>query len=402
MVYNQYMSRIRVGVIRGGPSQEYEVSLKTGQHILNMLKAEPLSLDYTGVDILIDKAGIWHIDGFQVTPELAMRRVDVVFSTLKGEFGEDGKIQNMLELFSKPYVGSRAYASALSLNKGLSKEHFKKHGIKTPYHKELSLPDGEDLSPTAEGLFKTFPMPVVVKPRGQGSSLGVSFASTFPELIEALEHARGFSNEVIVEEYITGKEIISGFIEDFRGQDLYHMFPVEVHPHKNMIKLSDMVADKESVNVTVDDLSPEEKAIAEELVENEVVAKAVSEAEKLAGKNSESVASPYAKHPAHEKMFDWGKKYSGAYDHKSPSSLTNEEKETIKEIMSKIHKEFDLDHYATADFIVSPKRGVYILEVNTSPQMHQESPIYKSLEAGGVKDHQFIEHLIRLALKRGK
>lgn len=393
------MSHIRVGVIRGGPSQEYEVSLKTGQHILNMLKTEPLSLTYTGVDILIDKSGLWHVDGFQVTPELAMRRVDVVFSTLKGEFGEDGKIQNMLELFSKPYVGSRAYASALSLNKGLSKEHFKKHGIKTPYHKELNLPDGEDLEPTAHGIFKSFPMPVVVKPRGQGSSLGVSFASNFQELVEALEHARGFSNEVIVEEYITGKEIISGFIEDFRGQDLYHMFPVEVHPHKNMVKLSDMVADQESVNVTVDDLSPEEKAIAEELVENEVVAKAVSEAEELV---DESVASPYAKHPAHEKMFDWGKKYSGAYDHKSPSSLTNEEKETIKDIMTKIHKEFDLDHYATADFIVSPKRGVYILEVNTSPQMHQESPIYKSLEAGGVKDHQLIEHLIRLALKRGK
>jgi D-alanine--D-alanine ligase len=397
------MSHIRVGVIRGGPSQEYEVSLKTGQHILNMLKVEPLSLTYTGVDILIDKSGIWHIDGFQVTPEITMRRVDVVFSTLKGEFGEDGKIQNMLELFSKPYVGSRAYASALSLNKGLSKEHFKKHCIKTPYHKELSLPDGEDLSPTAEGLFKTFPMPVVVKPRGQGSSLGVSFASTFPELIEALEHARGFSNEVIVEEYISGKEIISGFIEDFRGQDLYHMFPVEVHPHKNMVKLSDMVADEESVNVTVDDLSPEEKAIAEELVENEVIAKAVSEVENLLGdRKGESKESPYVKHPAHEKMFDWGKKYSGAYDHKSPSYLTHEEKETIKEVMEKIHREFDLDHFATADFIVSPKRGVYILEVNTSPQMHQESPIYKSLEAGGVKDHQFIEHLIRLALKRGK
>ncbi|HEY1036975.1 MAG TPA: hypothetical protein VGE62_00150 [Candidatus Paceibacterota bacterium] len=372
------MSLIRVGVLRGGPSHEYEVSLKTGQHILSILNREPLSKHYKGVDIFIDKGGIWHIDGVPMTPELAMRRVDVVFNALKGTYGEDGTIHNLLKLFSVPYVGSEPYATAMTMNKGVAKNHFKKHGIKTPYHKELNLPHGENLEPIAHDVFKSFPMPVVVKPKGMGSSLGVSFASNFQELIEALDHARGFSNEVLVEEHITGKEIISGFLDDFRGKDLYHMFPVEVKPAKHP-HLSDPVADAKSAEVTLSDLSPEEQAFAHRIEERK-----------------------RQKHHGHHGIFDWSKKFSGAYDHHSPSTLTPEEKKVVEDAMGTIRKELGLSHFATADFIVHPRRGVYVLEVNALPHIHEHAPIYKSLDAAGIKHHEFIDHLIRLALKRGK
>ncbi len=388
------MSLIRVGVLRGGPSHEYEVSLKTGQHILNILNREPLSKRYKGVDIFIDKEGIWHIDGLPMTPELALRRVDIVFNALKGGMDEGGQLQNILNLFRMPYVGSDAYATALTLNKGLTKDHFKAHGIKTPYHKELNLPHGEDLEPIAHGLFKSFPMPVVVKPKGMGSSLGVSFASNFQELIEALDHARGFSNEVLVEEHITGKEIISGFIDDFRGQDLYHMFPVEVKPEKKPIHLSDPVEDAKSAEVTMSDLSPEEQMLAEEIRE-----KTLAEAGEYAVGGSRH---GHKKHHGHHNMFDWSKKFTGAYDHHSPSTLTPAEKQAVENAMKTVRKELGLSHFATADFIVHPKRGVYILEVNALPHIHEHAPIYKSLDAAGIPHHEFIEHLIRLALKRGK
>ncbi len=389
------MTRIKVGVLRGGPSREYETSLKTGRHILQMLNSEPLSEHYKGIDIFIDKESIWHIDGIPHTPEKALRKVDVIFNATKGNYGEDGKLQRVLESFSMPYVGTSTYGSSVAINKTLAKEHFKKAGIKTPYYKEFNLPQDQDLQPVALNLFRTFPMPVIVKPKGLGSSLGVSFASNVQELVEALDHARGFSSEVMVEEYLTGKEIISGFIDDFRGKDLYHLFPVEVKPHdanlfgektewKDAAPLSIPEEDEKTAEVGVSDLSPEELALAHlQTVEEE---------------KKEEVLPPKKRHS----IFDWVSKHIGSYDHKSPANLKNEEKLAIEEAMKAAREALNLRHFATADFIVHPRRGVYLLEINTQPGLHEHSPIYKSLDAAGVKHHEFLDHLLRLALRRGK
>src|SRR3989344_1849272 len=101
MVYNKRMGRTTVGVLRGGPSSEYDVSLKTGAAVLKNLPRH-----YRGVDILIDKNGYLHMNGLPVWPEKISRKVDVVFNALHGYYGEDGKIQKLLELFSVPYTGS--------------------------------------------------------------------------------------------------------------------------------------------------------------------------------------------------------------------------------------------------------------------------------------------------------
>lgn len=383
------MALIKVGVLRGGPSQEYEISLKTGKHILNMLAKEPLAKTYKGVDIFIDKEGIWHIDGLPFAPEAALRQVDVIFNATKGEYGEDGKLQQVLETFKMPFVGTKAYGSAVALNKSLAKEHFKKHGIKTPYSKELNLEHGDDLHPLAFDLFRSFPMPVVVKPKGLGSSLGVAYASTVEELVEALDHARGFSSEVIVEEYLTGKEIISGFIDDFRGRDIYHLFPVEVKPHKPHISEVEMVAPETVDGIKFSDLSDEEQALAlEHHKEKELL-------------RQNAMKKQMEKHKKHNIM-DWASKHSGTYDHESPANLSADEKREIEEAVLGAKHALGLRHFASADFIVHPRRGVYLLEINTQPGLHEHSPIYKALDAAGVGHHEFLDRLIRLALEGEK
>lgn len=413
------MSLINVGVLRGGPTAEYDVSLKTGQHILNMLKAEPLSKTYQGTDIFIDREGVWHVDGAPQTPEQVLRSVDVVFNATKGSFEKGSPLHSILESFSVPFVGTKGYASAITQNKPLAKKHFKDQGIKTPYSRELNLPQDKDLHPVALDVFRSFPMPVIVKPVGKGSSLGVSFASNFDELIEALQHARDFSDEVLVEEYLTGKEIISGFIDDFRGQNLYHIFPVELRPDQKTHRafdsvgagsdsgleifdgvkpsMSDIVADEKSADTTVEELSPEEQEIAQKMhMQSGALVGSTTEAGGVQLESAESIPL-FQKKPRHS-IFNWIAKHAGMYDHTSPANITRDEKAIIEDAVKKIRETLGLRHFATADFIVHPKRGVYLLEINTDPSLHEHSPVYKALDAGGIKHHEFLDHVLRLAL----
>jgi D-alanine-D-alanine ligase-like ATP-grasp enzyme len=351
---------------------------------------------------------VWHVDGIPQTPEQVLRTIDVIFNATKGSFEKGTPLHAVLESFAVPFVGTKGYASAFTQNKPLSKKHFKEQGIKTPYFRELNLPLDKDLHPVALDVFRNFPMPVIVKPVGKGSSLGVSFASNFDELIEALEHARGFSDEVIVEEYLTGKEIISGFIDDFRGQSLYHMFPVEVKPHQRTHEssveglmgqagldvfegvkpsMSDLIADEKSTETSVEDLSPEEKDIADKI-----------RASSISGTENDVESIPlFQKKPRHS-IFNWIAKHAGLYDHTSPANISKEEKKIIEEAVKKIRETLGLRHFATADFIVHPKRGVYLLEINTDPSLHEHSPVYKALDAGGIKHHEFLDHVLKLAL----
>lgn len=335
--------KTKVGVLRGGPSQEYDISLTTGKHILSLLKKEPLCEEYDPVDIFVDRDGIWHIGGAPVLPEEAVSKVDVLFNAMHGAYGGDGRVQGILDSFAKPYTGTKALGSAMALNKALAKEHFKNLGIKSPYYKELNIKTDEDVEPIAHNLFKSFPMPVIVKPRSSGSSLGISIAHNFTELMKALEHTRGFSEEIIVEEYLTGKEIISGFIEDFRGQELYNTVPVQVKYNKK----------------------------------------------------GDGVIGSSNKGSGH---FDWASKNSGVYNYETPAMITEEEKGIIEGAVKSIKEYFNLRHYGTFDFLIHPKRGVYLLEVNTQPSLQEESTLFKSLGSVGVKAHEFLGHVLKLAI----
>ncbi len=217
------MSSIRVGVLRGGPSLEHEVSLKTGESVLNNLSQE-----YTVKDIFINKEGEWHLNGKPAHHDQIFRRIDVAFNALHGEYGEDGKVQRLLESFGIPYTGSGVMASALGMNKILARQAFKNAGLKTPFGFEIVLENG--LAETAKKIFRNMPPPWVLKYPSGGSSVGVSIARNFVDLEGALEIESSFSSKILVEEYIKGREATCGVIDEFRNQKHYALPIVEIIP----------------------------------------------------------------------------------------------------------------------------------------------------------------------------
>lgn len=218
--------KISVGVLRGGPSSEYDVSLITGAAVL-----EHLPEKYKAHDILIDKQGVWHREGVPMTPAKALHGIDMVINAMHGEFGEDGKVQHILDGLNMPYTGSKAIASALGMNKMLSKKAFVEAGILTP--ESLYVENNGDLEVDAKEIFNTFPMPVVIKPNAAGSSVGISIARDFDSLLAGLKKASEISNQILVEQYIEGREATCGVLEKFRDQEFYAMLPIEIVPQKD-------------------------------------------------------------------------------------------------------------------------------------------------------------------------
>lgn len=215
---------IKVGVLRGGPSSEHEISLLSGAGVLDALRREP----YSPVDIFIDKQGVWHVRGVPMSPERALTDIDVAFNVVHGQYGEDGTIQKILDRAGVPYTGAGVYASALSLNKPLTKDVLIREGVKMPRHKVLKV--SPDLEREAREAFRAFSPPIIVKPASAGSSVGMTLAKTYDEFWEGVKDAFKHSKEVLVEEYIKGKEATVGIVEGLRGKSHYELLPVEIVP----------------------------------------------------------------------------------------------------------------------------------------------------------------------------
>jgi D-alanine-D-alanine ligase len=217
-----------IGVLRGGPSSEYDVSLLTGASMLGALNQEK----YEPRDIFVDRQGAWHVHGVVVTPERALRGVDVALNAMHGEFGEDGQVQRILQMLGVPYTGSDAAALALAFNKQLTREAVARLGVKIAHGVVLDNQKITDFDRTAFNLFRSMPHPVMVKPVVGGSSVGVSLADSYHNLQTALERAFEVSPQALVEEYIKGREATVGVIDNFRGEKLYALMPVEVIPER--------------------------------------------------------------------------------------------------------------------------------------------------------------------------
>ena len=216
------MQKIRVGVMRGGLGSEYYVSLRTGSNVLANLPRDR----YEPHDILITQEGEWNIDGVPTRPAKLSQHVDVVFNALHGEFGEDGKVQNILDIFGVPYTGSTAVPSAIGMNKELAKKHFLNAGIRVPLGVVVSR--GDEIGEIAERVRETLKAPYVVKPLTCGSSVGLSLVQGESELVPALERALSYCEKALVEEYVHGREITVGVVDGADGLSAYTMPPLEV------------------------------------------------------------------------------------------------------------------------------------------------------------------------------
>src|SRR3990167_9856349 len=165
------MSRMSVGVLRGGTSSEYPLSLKTGAAMMAALPEEK----YDARDILIDKEGMWHLRGLPVDPARALQQIDVVLNALHGGVGEDGTIQRILERAGVPYAGARPQAASLSLNKIRAREALQQAGIRMPRAVSFTLNNALSTGEMSHLVFSQFGPPYVVKPPQEGASVGIRF-----------------------------------------------------------------------------------------------------------------------------------------------------------------------------------------------------------------------------------
>jgi D-alanine-D-alanine ligase len=248
-----------VGVLRGGPSREHDVSLKSGHAILQNLSAER----FTARDIFIDREGVWHERGIPITPERALRGMDVVIVGLHGEYGENGEVQRTLERFGVPYTGSDSFSSSVAMHKVLSKERAREAGLLTPRY--VYIQPGMDVQAIANEINRTFPQPVIVKPVAWGSSVGVSFAHGYAPIEKSIndllkEGAEG----VLVEERIRGTEATAGVIEHIRDEALYGLPPIEIIPPAGVIFSKDAKYSGETREICPGHFS---KQITEELLQ---------------------------------------------------------------------------------------------------------------------------------------
>ena len=222
------MKNITVAVLRGGPSVEYETSMETG---LNVLTALHNSL-YRTKDIIVTKEGQWLLDGFHKSPEQALFGVDVVFIALHGFYGEDGTVQRILDRLYIPYIGSRAYPSTLAMNKELAKGHIKNLSVATPRHMRVTAAGVSSPLKMAESITRLFGEQYIIKPLSGGSSFGTRKARNVQELGVAITDLIAEYPDLLIEEYIEGREATVGIIENYRDQLLYDLPVVEIIPPK--------------------------------------------------------------------------------------------------------------------------------------------------------------------------
>lgn len=218
------MARISVGILRGGTSSEYNLSLKTGAAMLAALPED----QYDTRDIFIDKRGYWHLRGMPVDAIRALSQVDVVLNALHGGVGEDGTVQRILERAGVPYVGSRGPASGLALNKIRAREVLQKAGVRMPRAVSFSVGNNLTTGEMARLVFEQFGPPYVVKPASEGAGTGIELAATLVALPDVLGDVLDGYGAVLVEEYVRGQHASVGVIEDFRGEDLYVLPPAHV------------------------------------------------------------------------------------------------------------------------------------------------------------------------------
>jgi D-alanine-D-alanine ligase len=178
----------KIAVLMGGPGSEREVSLATARGVskaLRSLGAEVLDVDVRG-------------ESFHLPDD-----VDLAFLTIHGTFGEDGSLQKVLEDRGIPYTGDGVEESRTAFDKICSKEKFLAHGVTTPLW-EVIRP----------GQRPTLPLPIVIKPPREGSTVGVIIVKSERDLDLAIAEAAKYDRELLVEEFIAGRELTVGILGD--------------------------------------------------------------------------------------------------------------------------------------------------------------------------------------------
>ena len=231
------LKKKRIAILKGGWSREREISLKTGAAVENSFKR--LGIKTLGIDIKRN-----------ISDVLSKKKINFCFLALHGPFGEDGRIQSLLEILDIPYTGTGALASAIAMDKNISKQLFQQHSVPTaPWTviKKSEMASSASSYTKAQNLF--LEGPVFVKPVDQGSAIGVSRVDKYVDLKSALKTCFKVSSAALVERFIPGRELTVGVL----GK---HILPViEIIPQHAFYDFHSKYAKGGSRHITPADIS---------------------------------------------------------------------------------------------------------------------------------------------------
>lgn len=197
------LSQIKIAVLMGGPGSERQVSLASGNAVLEALLSiglDAVPVDITGTDIKLPEG------------------TGLCFNLIHGTFGEDGQLQEILDARGIPYTGARAKTSRIAFDKSLAKQAFLAAGVPTPRSEIIDCTNGP--------VLPSFPAPFVVKPPREGSSVGIEIVKTQAEAETAIAKASQHSKDLLIEEFISGSELTVPVIDGV-AYPVIHIIPPE-------------------------------------------------------------------------------------------------------------------------------------------------------------------------------
>ncbi len=318
----------------GGPSSEHEVSLNTGQNVIDNLD----KTKYQPIVVKISKAGKWFLNGKPASQSEALKGHDVVFNALHGTFGEDGKVQGILEHSGIKHTGSGIAGSAIAMDKFHSREIFKLAGFNVP--RTMKLKKGENyMAHLSFFINKIVKLPVVVKPYSNGSSVGVQIVEDLNKLEKAVDSAFKLDKFVLVEEFIRGRELTCGVLEGFTSQtcnsgEIGALPVTEIIPVKN------------------------------------------------------------------HKFFNYDAKYKTGHSNEiTPAPLDEVLTKKVQDIAVRAHQVLGCSGYSRTDMILKQGNGtIYVLETNTLPGLTKNSLLPKAAQAAGLTFGQLLDKIIGSSL----
>lgn len=343
---------MKILVLMGGDSAERDVSLVTGEAVVEGLKQSGHQV------IPVDTSKSWQVlpnnhaqylpQGIKTAPpdvqelkpidsDVVLRHfesqdlkdVEVIFLALHGGKGEDGTIQALLDLTGKPYTGSGMMASALAMNKDMSKKLFEREKIRTPKWILWEAANSFDISALKKEIDKKMGYPVVVKPNNQGSTIGLTIVPKNGDLGQAVNLAHEYSHQILLEEFIAGREITVAILGD-------QPLPViEIVPEHG--------------------------------------------------------------------IYDYECKYTpGKSNYVCPAKLTQKQTKEVQKLALKAFKVLGCQGYARVDFRLGKDGKFYCLEVNTLPGMTKTSLVPKAAKAAGIEFPELVNKIVKLALQKKK
>lgn len=337
------MNKIKVAVLMGGMSAEYEVSLASGREVVRYLDKNK----YDVLPIVVSTDGLrWELkeptqlllfDPLQkkanfeilaptkenVRIESLPQKAEVVFIAMHGPYGEDGTVQGLLELVGIPYTGAGVLASALGMDKIMFRKMMKAERI--PMAKALILTRKDD----PKVILEEFKFPFVIKPSSQGSSVGVTIVKNDKQLKDGLKLAFGYGPKIIIEEYLSGIEVTCGVIGNNNPQAL---------------PIVEIISKNEFFNY---------------------------EAKYIPGRSEEIV----------------------------PARLTSSLTKKIQNLAVKVYKAINCQGFGRIDMIIKQKK-LYVLEINTIPGLTSNSLLPKEAVAAGISFSELLDRIINLALEK--